>query len=212
MSYILEALKKSDQERKRGDVPGLQTVHIPLAVESRSPRLLYAFIVALIFVLAFMLGLLFSREQVPPVVEAVEPDEAIKAVSSSPPPQPSVAAVEAEVASFITQPSVSPDVVPEPEPASAKVVHSQLHDETDIPYLNELPAHVQQSVPHMSFAGHVFSSTPSSRSVIINGASMSEGDTIIDGLVVEQITGAGVIFWRNGELFRVDILQGWSFD
>lgn len=31
MSYILEALKKSDQERQRGQMPGLQTVQAPVA-------------------------------------------------------------------------------------------------------------------------------------------------------------------------------------
>ena len=34
MSYILEALKKSDQERNRGAAPGLQTVHTPVVHES----------------------------------------------------------------------------------------------------------------------------------------------------------------------------------
>jgi general secretion pathway protein B len=35
MSYILDALKKSDQERQRGAVPNLHTVQMPVARESR---------------------------------------------------------------------------------------------------------------------------------------------------------------------------------
>lgn len=224
MSYILEALKKSDQERKRGDVPGLQTVHIPLAVESKSHRLLYVFIAVLLLALAFVLGLLLSGNNEQLATEVIQYDEEKSDVSRSMPlhqPANKESLSEQTVlktAQVIANPGLpvketSPSVaLSESAENVGKVIHSQLHDEMDIPYLHELPEHIQQAVPHMGFAGHVFSSTPSSRSVIINGASMSEGDTIIAGLAVEQITASGVIFKRNGELFRVDILQDWSFD
>ena len=71
---------------------------------------------------------------------------------------------------------------------------------------------IQQAVPDMVFAGHVYSSQPAQRSVIINGASMNEGDRVIQALRVEQITRDGVIFNYQGQLFRVEILQDWSFD
>ena len=58
MSYILDALKKSDHERKQGTVPGLQTVHIPVSIESSASRWPYFFIVFLLLSLAFVLGML----------------------------------------------------------------------------------------------------------------------------------------------------------
>lgn len=36
MSYILEAIKKSDQERKQGEIPDIHTLHVPLINESSS--------------------------------------------------------------------------------------------------------------------------------------------------------------------------------
>jgi len=55
MSYILEALKKSDQERNRGSAPGLQTVHMPVA---RKAEKRHWWILLLVFALCMNAGLL----------------------------------------------------------------------------------------------------------------------------------------------------------
>jgi hypothetical protein len=81
-----------------------------------------------------------------------------------------------------------------------------------VPHLSDMPDLVQQAIPDMSFSGHVYSSDIRQRSVIINGHSMGEGEMLIKGLVVEQITSNGIIFSYQGQLFRMDILQDWSFD
>ena len=81
-----------------------------------------------------------------------------------------------------------------------------------VPGLSELPPDVQQAIPNMVFAGHVYSSNPAQRSIIINGYAMSEGDVVVGNLKVKQITRDGVIFDYQSQLFRVNILQDWSFD
>ena len=85
-------------------------------------------------------------------------------------------------------------------------------DIESVPHLSEMPELIQQGIPQMSFAGHVYSSNAEQRSVIINGHSMAEGDVVITGLVIEQITSDGVIFNYQGQLFRMQILQDWSFN
>ena len=75
-----------------------------------------------------------------------------------------------------------------------------------------MPALVQQAIPDMEFAGHVYSSNPEQRSVIINGRSMAEGETVVEGLRVEQITEKGVVFDYQNQLFQMPILQNWAFD
>lgn len=55
MSYILEALKKSDQERNRGTTPGLQTVHTPAVQDARKR---HWWIYLLVFALFMNAGLL----------------------------------------------------------------------------------------------------------------------------------------------------------
>lgn len=49
MSYILEALKKSEQERERGNIPDLQSIHTPVEQEaSRSHLWIYIILVSII--------------------------------------------------------------------------------------------------------------------------------------------------------------------
>jgi len=226
MSYILDALKKSDQERKQGDVPNLQTVHIPISVQPQTHWVLYGFIGLLLLLLAFVIGMMISGKKSVGVVQSTDitaPDVIEMPVNE--------AVLESEAR---TEVSVSPkviqktrtvqetppvkDVAPETSNQQAKmkaVDVKELASPTelvDIPYLDEMPDYKQQSVPEMSFAGHVFSSSSENRSVIINGSMMSEGDTLVQGIDVIEITAGGVVFSLHGELFRIDILQDWSFE
>jgi len=243
MSYILDALKKSDQERKRGDVPNLQTVHIPINAEPQTPFFLYGFIFLLVIALAFVIGLVVSDQEsgviravdssdhlqdknaaskvviVPPILKVEKLAEPVvkkkNAISSNMPILKKSSEevvqknVQIKLKSVKAQKNHEKPVRAEIEPSQPVINKPDLND---IPYLHEMPDYRQQSVPEMSFAGHVYSGMPSSRSVIINGASMSEGDVIVQGLNVVEITPSGVVFSLHNELFRMDILQDWSFE
>jgi len=241
MSYILDALKKSDQERKRGDVPNLQTVHIPINAEPQTPFILYGFIFLLLIALAFVIGLVVSLSD-GEVVQKVEGDSIETHKSTEPVKQFSLPKHKNKIESVVevqieraakpvqtpqsTEKEIKKVLKKKVEPMKASVstekqAHSVTEEESlavkianmnDIPYLHEMPDYRQQSVPDMSFAGHVYSSKPSSRSVIINGEAMSEGDVIVQGLNVVEITPSGVVFSLHDELFRMDILQDWSFE
>lgn len=232
MSYILDALKKSEQERKRGDVPGLQTVHVPIAVEQKSPRMLYVLIILLMLLLAFLVGLMMAGRQAvdgeqAAVVLTEERQQRSIATSQEPTvkleQQPSQARLDKPsqaLAPLAEEPSIT-RTAPTHTPASSEPVYvsSEVKVSQDkelamanVPYLHELEDYKQQSIPRLNFAGHVYSSSALNRSVIINGHAMSEGDSIIQGLHVEQITPRGVVFGFQGEYFRVDILQDWSFE
>lgn len=56
MSYILEALKKSDQERQQGLAPGLQTVQVPVTRPTGSRRLWLYLVTAALLLNAAVLG------------------------------------------------------------------------------------------------------------------------------------------------------------
>jgi len=248
MSYILDALKKSDQERKRGDIPNLQTVHIPVHAEQKTPRMLYGFIAVLLLALAFIIGLMISNNRSPGPEQGIEVSGAEKVPDMKSDMEPAISdTVEAPKDQTIQYQTPQQDTAAENKPLNETehervlidtVNRSQktesnggqsdndqsavvsdnfmpmekIADINNVPYLHELADYQQQSIPQMNFAGHVYSSTPSSRSVIINGYAMSEGDTIVQGLIVEQITSSGVVFRFHDALFRVDILQDWSFE
>ena len=211
MSYILEALKKSDQERRQGDVPDLQTVHIPIAMESDPARWPYVIIVLLMLSLTFVLGMLRPWETQVTVPDVVQVDKKIEPIALLPAraivDQPQ-RMVENHPQSNQTERQLKKAVVVE---QSSKSNNPSL-DLDSVQHLYDTPPLVQQAIPEMTFAAHVFSSNVEQRSVIINGHSMSEGEVVMDGLKIEQITQNGIVFNYNDQLFRMDVLQDWSFD
>jgi len=242
MSYILDALKKSDQERKRGDVPNLQTVHIPLTIEPQTSWFLYGFISLLLLLLAFVVGVMFSGKEPADLAYAVEKNDQIKIDSSETPvlaaqPEYTVAqeakSADGTAGVNLRNKKAAPEKMGYQEPEPQKEVVAEIESKqvrvaaavedkagsgvilpelSNIPYLEEMDDYKQQSIPEMSFAGHVYSTNPTSRSVIINGYAMSEGDTLVEGINVVEITSSGVVFSLHGEFFRMDILQDWSFE
>ncbi len=221
MSYILDALKKSEKLRQQGDVPDLQTVHMPMLEEEKSNRFLYLIIIVLSVSVAFLLGVYQpwnsdSDIEKPPIVEEkieveiekkndIEENQVNNDKSLL--NQPRV--MKQEKSNHIVEAkekNIKPKINVKPE---SEISQQSIRD---VPRLLELPEIVQQAIPNMIFAGHVYSSNPSQRSIIINGYAMSEGDMIVDGLRVKHITRDGVIFDYQGQLFRKEILQDWSFD
>ncbi|MCW9013043.1 MAG: general secretion pathway protein GspB [Gammaproteobacteria bacterium] len=219
MSYILDALKKSEQERKQGKVPDIQTIHIPVAVEQNTSPWLYVIIVFLLLSLAFVIGWMRPWERHSPVVVA-DLEQPVPARSASIIEQLPLAEPIIKESSS----SVQPEPAQKPQqlaatPRESSVAIEDARKDTPpslelntVPHLSLMPDLVQQSIPSMSFAGHIYSSNIAQRSIIINDHSMSEGDTVVEGLEVEQITPNGVVFSYQGQLFKMDILQDWSFD
>jgi len=228
MSYILDALKKSDQERKQGDIPNLQTVHVSIAQEQNKPWLLYGMLLVLLLALAFVIGFLMSEKneknqkagaEIEKIIEPVygnvppatlsEQSEVKNKIHEAEPVSNAVVVSKSETIKAVSEPVQEKSSLVEQSKTEAVMVPENL---SDIPFLHELPAYQQQLIPEMSFAGHVYSSAASSRSVIINGNAMSEGDTLLSGMTVEQITSNGVVVRFNDVVFRVDVLQDWSFE
>ena len=208
MSYILEALKKSELERQQGNVPGLQTLPLQLQESTQSSRWPYVIIGVLALSLVFVLGWMrpWASQQSMPGIQntAANVAESAPATAVEIRPQTSVVAAEPYIAQ---------------RPAT---VESYINQKTataepslflgSVPHLRDMPALVLQAIPDMEFAGHVYSSNPEQRSVIINGRSMAEGETVVEGLRVEQITEKGVVFDYQNQLFQMPILQDWAFD
>ena len=72
-----------------------------------------------------------------------------------------------------------------------------------IPHQHQLPPDVQRTLPELEVTVHIYSATPSSRLVRMNGRKLKEGD-LVDGEVrLEEITKDGLIlssgdtrYWR----------------
>ena len=68
--------------------------------------------------------------------------------------------------------------------------------------LAELPLSLQQELPPMTISVHAYSGRPGDRMVGINNRMLREGDYLVPGLKLEQITPEGMILSYKGYSFR----------
>ena len=202
MSYILEALKKSQQERSRGQVPDIQTLHQSVvAPDTVVPRWPYWALGFCLLALAFLSGWLRPWDAVEkpvPVTVVLPPPE--KKVASVKLKEPNTRVGKTRAVEPALQAAVQGANVPQPVMSPDAVAD-----------ISQLPSMLQQAIPQLQFAGHVYSSNPQQRSVIINGRYMSEGDELMAGMKLLSITMDSVVFYYQGQQFKVTVLQDWSF-
>ena len=219
MSYILDALRKADAERERGAVPGLHT-HTAAALPGEAPSRTGVAPAAWVIggavligagVLAWVLGGNDgSRDPVPapaPVVQAPAP-----AVEPTPVATAPVAAAPVAPAPLAMAPRPAPA-----EPAAASrhaapllgvarpVVAraSESAGEARVYAVHELPDDVRRTLPSLTVGGSIYSDTPASRFLIINGRIFHEGDKVATDLSLEQIKLKAAVLRYKG--YRVGI-------
>ena len=128
MSFILDALKKSEKKRETAEVPNLHTVHGegPPPPKKRRPLWPYLLIAVLLLNAGVLIWYVFFREE--PQVPAVVTDPAPAPIAESAPlasAPPAVAAPEPVTPSpepVAAPPEPAPELVPAPAQAPATVV------------------------------------------------------------------------------------------
>ena len=225
MSYILDALKKSEQDRLQKENPGdaeinWVAVEAPQASSSLLPGLFIG--ISLVLVLALVFWVLtfwvlvpeqsslpeFSPDGVDksyqpvPVERAVVKPQIVKA--AVPEPQ-KPAQAETEINNR-QQPEVVQSTqiesLPEIEPAKAPAV---TRSERVLP-----PLSVLRKIPDLIITGHIYSSIANKRSVSINGRDWNEGDYLSDTIRVKEITSDGVVMDVEGWSLPLKRNKGWQ--
>jgi general secretion pathway protein B len=231
MSYILDAIRKSDQQRKHGAVPTLPTA--PAAVEvTRHPAislngLLAAFLVGTGLVIgwlrpwqpeqtAFAPAAISARPlATSPRPAAPAPPEAVGKSGEEPPVRnstgesaaPSAATTRHDAPPLVGQAQTAAFAEVPKEAATAtpdKPVDTGLdaNEGQGVGALEELPPQVQRDIPSMSISFHFYSSSAKDRRVMINETMLRQGDSIAPGLRLEQITPDGVVLGYKGYRFQ----------
>jgi len=232
MSYILEALRKSDQQRQLGAAPKFHGASIAASAPETRPAWQYAVLGVGFALIAFAIGWLrpwqSDPKPTPAVASAAEPSP--KQVSPLPEtPRPlatsSVAAPAAHAPAPATsrQSTVDSNTVAEarpPKPASRDPkpsVRKSAESGSERPSsearkgpvpsekvqaYSELPAAVRQELPPISVSVHAYSLTPKDRLVGINDKLLHEGDTVANNLVLERITPDGMVLNYKGTRFQ----------
>ena len=204
MSYILDALRKSDQQRQRGAAPTLLTAQA-IAAESEPPAfLLYGFAAAVLVGAGMAIGWLrpWQPEQVSPAAGpgAAHPAPvSTGAVIKRDKPAPARTERRATPPKLVT---AAPQAMPTPVPEQPAGTLTNGVQEPRVVTMAELPLPIQQEIPRMSISVHAYSPKPQDRMVGINDRLLREGGLLPPGLTLEQITPDGMIFSYKGYRFH----------
>jgi general secretion pathway protein B len=206
MSFILDALKKSETDRQQQGPSDF--ANVPSGAESpRAPRWLWVLAVLLAVNLAVLLGVLLrddTPQSSPQTRQVVPPAKPEPATGSS----FSERIREARERESAARPSVSPRPEPVAEPAAeappaAKPEPRRQPEFTlaALPTADELRANGTIQLAELHLDIHVYSETPADRFVFINMVRHREKSRLAEGPVVQEITPEGVILDYSGTRF-----------
>jgi general secretion pathway protein B len=210
MSYILEALKKSDQQRQLGATPTLQAAQVTVPAPKRPLFIYYGLLAAVLLGAGIMIGWLrpWQPELPPPVTEPIAAKSPIS-ISQQAAPAPLTAPPEMLGAMKPNNPALDSSGTPsaaapipdKPMPEKSASIAGVAQEQKAIPF-DELPLQIQQEIPAMTVQLHSYSGNPSERLVYINSIRLREGESLMLGLRLEQITPDGMIFSYKGYRFK----------
>jgi len=215
MSFILEALKKSDKKNRDGKVPRLETIHRPVA-DSGSNRSKWIWLLPVLILNIGVLLWLFGpwRQPVPsqPVVQHSPSPESEAPAAALKTPQPAVASapvVNPEPTRLPAAPDPPPPKVQQSLPAEKsinplEVAASADERENRVYTLKELPLSIRLGIPKMRMSLHAFNRNSATQSLVrINDQFLREGDRLDNKYLLEKITVNGVIFRFDGHRFLI---------
>jgi general secretion pathway protein B len=223
MSFILDALKKSEIERQRQSVPGLMDTNLRPR-RSRLPTWAIALGVLLAVNLLVLTVVLWRRAA--PAAPTPQPAAVSSAPSAdAPPPEAKHFSPLDAAPVYAPEIPVSPADNPAPaEPSTARAgsagsqggvaAHSARHPDpvlTDpdadaaseevLPSISEISLTGAQALPELHLDVHVYSTQPSERFVYINMRKYHQGSTLQEGPTVERIRRDGVVLSYQGLRF-----------
>ena len=227
MSYILEALKKSQAERQLGELPSIHAPQVQLhdgaasASARRTPVWLALGGVAVAVAAALLLWQPWQADAAAPAAAAVVPVVLAQAVPAPlPVAAPPAAVAPAPVAAFVPPAATAAPVHharPEAEPkqetpgqavsppvaAPAPAVPPTPAAEESVPGMRDLPEPIQRQIPAIAIGGYIYSKNPADRLLLIDKVLRHEGEELAPGLVLEKLQPKAAIFSFKGYRYRV---------
>lgn len=218
MSLILEALRKSEAERRRDSAPGIGLELPPAPAAMRSaprwpwPVLAGALMLALLTLWAGLrrttpaeasTGTVATPAAIPAVSALADMPRVVPRAVASAPSAATTAAPAATTPVALQDASPAPTAPPAPAPAQAPAPPATPHA-TAAPALDEVPDIAATALPSVKLSMHMWDADPARRFVILDGQRMAEGDRS-GGLTVVAIDRRGVVIERDGQRARVPL-------
>ncbi len=216
MSLILDALRKSEAQRRRGQAPDLFASPPPTMPRTHSRWLQpwpWLSVLALVLVLGFLIWPQPPRE--PDALTPTDASETMESRTARTAAGPVQAAALPPVSASSRPPPAAPErvpagapvspapPVPTPAPAIAPALPSPLPapveavDAETLPPIAVLSATERMALPPMKLSMHVWNSEPGKRFAIIDGQRVAEG-SMVGGSRIGEIRRDGVVLDING--------------
>lgn len=210
MSFILDALKKSETDRQQqssAEFAAVPTSTAPSAI----PRWLWVVGGLLAINLAVLVGVLLQPDPVTPPQNNAQPVTTPLSGNTvrSATPQPSsfesrVAAArenapqQQQYTPVAESPTINPDAL-QPDLISQNPAAIPAYDL--YPTIHEVRAKGLLEIPDLHLDIHVYNAAPEDRFVFINMTKLREGSQLAEGPVVAEIAPEGVVLKHHGQLF-----------
>lgn len=224
MSFILDALRKSESDRQQQAAPSLADARydVPAKAGNRWIPILALILAANVLIMAFMFLNDSTDADMRPLASAgpVEPATALtptkvrplsKEVATTPAPVSVATAPPAESDAPSTRkiealPETPASIKPEPAPeqSAANEVTSPVTISEGLPSLEQLVLAGMISLPPLHLDMHVYSIERPQRFVFINMSKYKEGERLTEGPTLEEITETGAVLNHQGNRFFLD--------
>ena len=228
MSYILDALKKSEQERGQGNIPNVQTVHSSSLNYDNEKNTYwpYILIAAVLLNLLAISYFIFDKEKNLHTDDSLVTTEKASVGTNTPLPaetkikttkkEPEEAqeklintAVENKKHQVANTKKLSPTPASKPTKIETKKSAPHTNNKFITDYY-DLSDSIKNQLPTITVSAHVFSTNPLQRSIVINNNFMEEGEYISNRLILHEITKDGAIFDHQGDLINYSVVSKWQ--
>ena len=210
MSFILDALKKSETDRQQQG--SAEFANVPVGSgDDGPPRWLWVLGGLLLVNLVVVAGLLMRPGAQPAAqAPASQPTTTVAITPAAEPAPQQQFAAEIEAARQTVLQREEPIAVAEaaPPPASAPATApanatttSEATNPLALPTAQEVIANGSLTLPTLHVDVHVYSDSPADRFVFINMTKHKEGSVLAEGPRVQRITPEGVVLSQNGVTF-----------
>jgi hypothetical protein len=220
MSFILDALKKSESDRQRQSGPALYEAKVAPPRSGLPP---WAIAVVILLAVNLVIGLWLllrhpaahaatvaeAAPAVAPIPAPIAPVAAAPLAAPAPGPAPSVAPATVPVAGAVPASdaghadSLTPeDYAPAAEPATSPLGgHVRRGTESGVPLYQDAAITPGTNIPALRLDLHAYAARPQDRWVMINMHKVHEGDTLPEGARVDSITPDGAVLSYHGSSF-----------
>lgn len=210
MSYILDALKKSESEREAALAANNPAMPDQPATPLQ-PRFRWQPVTLSLLIAGSITVLALANYQSEPVSPSHQQAE-VPAQESAPQPlvtAPSAGADAPKELAAIAMPTAQTadtEFVEENSPAAEAMA-----EDATIPSLFELPEEIRLQIPSIVIEGHFFDENPAKRMVVINGAVQKEGRSFANGqLVLESISPESITLGFGDNTFTMSVYDSWN--